>query len=209
MNKRFEFIDCLILQIYKDLNELRYPFDTTCLTTIFKNVRFLSYTQLANQSGENIQTIIEANYSSTGTSYYDKENDRYICMYNDTPDIPLSRQLWTKAHEFGHVVLGHHQMIGGNLSTEPISNTLYRKLEKEANYFASQLIAPYSIFAPLKINSPSSAQKKFGLSTIAALTHYKGFLEFKSQPMNPAQQELQQVACKKLGIKMRKRRNGK
>ena len=208
MDKKFELIDQIVLNLFKDIKDFSFPYDPANLTLLFDNVRFLSYTDLAKQAKTSIETIIKANFSSTGASYYDKENNRFICMFNDTPDIPLSRQYWTKTHEFGHVILGHHQVIGKSLITESLSDEIYEKFEEEANYFASQFIAPYCMYQPMKIHSPVDIKNKFSVSTVTAFKCIQGYLEYKKQPLNATQREMRRVLSEKLGLKKRKKRNG-
>lgn len=73
--------------------------------------------------------------SETGYSLYNATNGMYIVVYNERQYF--KRRIWTLAHEFGHIALKHHILAGVTYSTE-----LYKAFEAEANFFASELLAP-------------------------------------------------------------------
>lgn len=72
-------------------------------------------------------------------------SDTYITIY-DAKVVPYTRVRWTLAHELGHIVLGHLKDFeqtainrGGILAEE------YDVLEKEADFFAAELLEPMAI----------------------------------------------------------------
>lgn len=77
-------------------------------------------------------------------TYYSREKGIYITVYDE--NILLERIRWTLMHEIGHIVLGHlvefnlTLMTRGGLSTEQ-----YTILEREANIFAAEVLAPMAI----------------------------------------------------------------
>lgn len=90
-----------------------------------------------------------------GYTYF-KNGNAYI-FYND--DIETEgRKMWTISHEIGHIVLGH--------------STQCDKNEKEANFFASQLLAPQCVLKELVKNgahiTPNYLSTKFHLSKEAS-----------------------------------------
>ncbi len=73
--------------------------------------------------------------SETGYSLYNATNGMYIVVYNQSQYY--KRQIWTLAHEFGHIILEHHKIAGVTYSSD-----LYDRFESEANFFASEFLAP-------------------------------------------------------------------
>ena len=73
--------------------------------------------------------------SETGYSLYNATNGMYIVVYNQNQYD--KRQIWTLAHEFGHIALEHHKIAGVTYSSD-----LYDRFESEANFFASEFLAP-------------------------------------------------------------------
>ena len=88
---------------------------------------------------------------------YNISNDKKIILYNSEISSK-GRILWSKAHELGHIVLGHE---------------MQDKIDEiEADTFASQLLLPQCLLKKLiqdnvKVNSEYIV-KKFGLSKAAA-----------------------------------------
>lgn len=89
----------------------------------------------------------------------------FLCLYNGWE--PAYRQLFTKAHELGHVVMGH---VSGNVPVlrDKTFNDWDPK-EAEANAYAAELIMPadYVRFQATKIADISGLASFFGVSPTA------------------------------------------
>lgn len=87
---------------------------------------------------------------------------RYELFY-DSHAHPL-RMRFTLSHELGHILLNHRDEADWE--------------EKEADYFASQLLAPQSLFLPLNISgydmSAEGISSLFGISKAAAAVSLSG-----------------------------------
>lgn len=83
-------------------------------------------------TGISIEQLTLNGSFNDGYTYF-KNNTAYI-FYND--DIETEgRKLWTISHEIGHIVLEH--------------TTQCEKNEQEANFFASQILAPQCVLKQL------------------------------------------------------------
>ncbi len=128
------------------------------LKRILRNLKIslMDYNQLHEEFKVSINET-----SRDGGVLWRKDTDEYIIIYNRENYKP--RMIWTIAHELGHIMLKHH---------ENKKNMSYDDMEIEANHFASELLAPYSIIKILAnygntINI-DFLQTKFGLSYQAA-----------------------------------------
>ena len=98
-----------------------------------------------------------------------RTNRNFLILYDDT--LPRQVARFTIAHELGHIFLGHLlQPIGSasctTLNREPSPND--DPLEREANIFASRLLAPACVLWALNIRSPEEIAKLCDLSITAA-----------------------------------------
>ncbi|MCX7772765.1 MAG: ImmA/IrrE family metallo-endopeptidase [Clostridia bacterium] len=113
------------------------------------------------------------------TVYYPK-NDAYI-IYHNTLIATNRRNLWSIAHEIGHIVLGHLKDFDETSHFKSISDDDYRILEKEANFFAAQtLSAPY-ILDDMGVSSEKDIQRICGISKEASeyrIAQFKNALIF-------------------------------
>lgn len=100
-------------------------------------------------------------------------HDKKIVYYNITEN--LRRQIFTIAHELGHIVL--HKDKGNlidyrqsvNLGTD-YWNSSASDMEKEANHFAAEILMPEEDFRKVHKNNKGSLDRiadYFGASTIA------------------------------------------
>ncbi|AUW97211.1 helix-turn-helix domain-containing protein [Streptococcus pluranimalium] len=69
-------------------------------------------------------------------------SERYYCILIDQDNNNFFRQQFSLAHELGHWAL-HAQIV----HPQELSNTEYRKMEQEANRFASSFLLPASAFS--------------------------------------------------------------
>lgn len=100
------------------------------------------------------------------------EDGIFTIFLNDV-NISLGRMLFTLAHEIGHIWLGHLldfdiTAIPHNSSGPNMPRYKYNILEREANVFARNVLAPLSIFYKLDNKSHFNLQQLFGLSWDAA-----------------------------------------
>ena len=100
-----------------------------------------------------------------------KESDGKSLILNGQPYIlvsravPPERQRFTAAHELGHVLLGHvgrYQLV--NREPSPGDNPI----EREANVFASRLLAPACVLWGCRLHTPDEIMDLCRISRQAA-----------------------------------------
>ena len=107
-------------------------------------------------------------------SSYDAQAGHYLVICNDDDHargVP-GRLRWTLAHEIGHIVLGHLQVMGQSLYLQEDSGEEYARFEREADYFAAMLLAHPALLQVCGIPSVGALQAFCGLSHAAAASRF-------------------------------------
>jgi rubrerythrin len=115
--------------------------------------------------------------SKDGAAFYCKETNEYNIVFNEKVRS-TGRIRWTLAHEIGHIVLGHLNDYNQSTISRGLTENAYDILEKEAHYFAGQVLAPPVILHKLKINSVSKLKNICKLSDEAASIRYNHLIEW-------------------------------
>jgi Zn-dependent peptidase ImmA (M78 family) len=122
--------------------------------------------------------------SQDGCTQYHEDSQTYIVFYNGELILRNPWRLnWTLAHEIGHIVLGHLER-NPNTSICGVGITLeeHELYEREADYFASMLLAHPAILWSCHITAAEELQRMFGLSAMAAENRLKSFQASKALP---------------------------
>lgn len=102
------------------------------------------------------------------TSIIRGSND-YITVYDETIE-PFQRIRWTIAHEIGHIVLGHlHDFDKTAINRGGLNSSEYEVLEKEADFFASELLAPMGVLKSVGAINSNDIQLVCNISKRASL----------------------------------------
>ena len=105
-------------------------------------------------------------------------NDGYCKMYPNEPFIfvnqscSVERQRFTVAHELGHIILGH---VGKFELVNREPSEFDNPIEREANIFASRLLAPVCVLHEIGVRNPSDISKMCGISLQSAQIRFKRF----------------------------------
>ena len=91
-----------------------------------------------------------------------------VIFYDDS--TPRSRQRFSIAHEIGHIVL--HESDGVTVHNREMSPSDDPK-EREANIFASRLLAPMCVLHSLGVDSPEEIAELCDISITAARIRYE------------------------------------
>ncbi len=104
---------------------------------LFKGrIAFMNYSRLANIKKCSIDKISDELQTKDAVTH--KINGKYLIIYNDTI-LTEERQRFTLAHELGHIICGHLELDEDLMH---LPDHKHEILEKEANAFASELLAP-------------------------------------------------------------------
>ncbi|WP_242824885.1 MAG: ImmA/IrrE family metallo-endopeptidase [Candidatus Dehalobacter alkaniphilus] len=102
------------------------------------------------------------------------DNMQFI-IYNERV-ASKGRIRWTLLHEIGHVRLGHLiDFEETRVQRAGLTKTEYEVLEKEADCFASRVLAPPIVLEALKVDNATRLITLCGLSRLAAENRYKDF----------------------------------
>ncbi|CCJ32984.1 ImmA/IrrE family metallo-endopeptidase [Caloramator australicus] len=104
-------------------------------------------------------------------------NNRYLTIYKN--DIkPYGRFVWTLAHELGHIVLGHLEDFDETDVRKTLSDNQYLILEKEADAFAAELLAPIALLKNIHGLTPAMIQTMCNVSEEASIYIYDNVKKF-------------------------------
>ena len=175
---RYDKIYKETLKIYRDMYRLVFPIDPEQAAMTRKDCRMMTYRAFSDLNSCSIDETIQLCKSRSGCTHYDALTGRSLILWNDDPsdnNVP-GRQRWTKAHELGHVVLGHLKVTAKESSEEDgFIHTHRREFEEEADIFASVLLCPWALFHQLHIYSPADIMNVFGLSVEASNIRWEDY----------------------------------
>lgn len=173
---RKAFINNQVLNLIREATSYSFPIEPCELVPVDKQIRFISYQQFSLDIGVSLSDLVSTCESSVGCTFYDRGNNRFLILYNiDASETVPGRIRWTKAHELGHVVLGHFDHMACD-SSQKLSD---RDLESEADYFAATLLCPMPLCKTFGISSPAQIQSRFGLSKEASTNRWNDYLEWQ------------------------------
>lgn len=98
---------------------------------------------------------------------YLTSDGRYVIVYDDSV-LSQGRIIWTIAHEIAHIVLGHLEQFDQTEVNKGLTEKENQVLEKEADIFTSELLAPAEILLHCKCKTKSRIKMLCGLSDEAA-----------------------------------------
>jgi Zn-dependent peptidase ImmA (M78 family) len=135
------------------------------------NPMFFSYVLIDYSTAENYCNCIDPlgfkNADDCLASTY-LLNNKYLTVYKN--DIkPYGRLVWTLAHELGHIVLGHLEDFEETDVRKTLTNKQYIILEKEADAFAAELLAPIALLKNIHCLSPAMIQAMCNVSEEASI----------------------------------------
>lgn len=180
---RYPFIYNQVLQIYRQMDQIVFPIEPDQIIKRLSNCKMLTYEQFAKMNGCSIEDVIALCESKSGCTHYDVVNNNYLILWNSeqSGNNVEGRRRWTKAHEFGHVVLKHFQLVSElTMAEHSFSNAITPEFEAEADRFAATLLCPMPLFQLLDISSPADIRKVFGLSVEASANRWNEYLKWKN-----------------------------
>lgn len=168
-----------VLQIYRTLNAINYPIIPKSIIGLLQiDTRIMSYQTLSKISGASLNDIIVLSNSYDGISHFIHRQNRCLILYNDTPN--KGRVLWTLCHEIGHVALNHFELLEKAVNDNDKEIAVHRS-EREADYFAWNLIAPLPIVHTFQIKSSDDLCHIFGMSQQASEIHYNRYIRWSKK----------------------------
>ncbi|MDR2898817.1 MAG: ImmA/IrrE family metallo-endopeptidase, partial [Clostridiales bacterium] len=125
--------------VISDYSSRTLPVDIKEIIKPYKNLRISTYSDLIIKSGltkSELNSLVESDLGLIIRS-----GERHIIFYNDESKNPYLNR-FTIAHELGHFFLHH---LNGVKISDALSEIHHQVLEKEANCFARNLLAPIGL----------------------------------------------------------------
>ncbi len=104
-------------------------------------------------------------------TFYNSETGRYVTVYDH--ETLIERIRWTIAHEIGHIFMGHLTDFEFTQLHGRLDSKQYWVLEREANVFAAELLAPISILKRIRLCSAEDIARLCQISNDAAKNRAK------------------------------------
>lgn len=177
MSIRYRYVKEVVLNAYSILPFIDFPMTANYVINEISNCKCLSYQKFAEINHCSIDSVIQLCESKSGCTHYDEQNDRYLILFNEADGRKSNhgRRRWTKSHELGHVLCGHHTTVAKSRLSRKGLGTVYDEFETEADFFAAMFLAPFPLFKHLSIYSESDVKKVFGLSETAACNRFRAY----------------------------------
>lgn len=184
-NPRYTHVQFQVLRLFQTIpgELMKFPLNINAIIKTIYNCRAVSYETFAKDFNKSINDVIALCSSVSGCTHYERKTGRYLILYNSSVEHynVAGRRLWTLGHELGHVVLAHPLIVQGQPLSENTFSIKHNPIvEAEADYFASQILAPLPLFKPLNINSPIDVEHTFGLSAQASLNQFSKYLKWEN-----------------------------
>lgn len=180
---RYHYINRLVLELYSNMPFIQFPINPIDLIHRIPNCRYMSYQDFMKLNNCTLDDVIILCESSSGCTHYDVKTNRYLILCNESlsNNNNTGRQRWTCSHEIGHIICNHHSIsLISKLSENSFLKIENEDFEKEADYFAATILAPFPLFGTLGISAPQDVQNTFGLSREAAINRFEQYLKWKS-----------------------------
>lgn len=170
------------------MSKISFPLDVEMILKTIPNCRMMSYRDFAIINHCGIKDVIDLCESVSGCTHYDIETNRYLILYNDSTynNNNIGRQLWTCAHEIGHIMCEHMIVLDRYMIAQNGFSNINKEFESEADFFAATLLCPFPICDELNIQSAAEVQKYFGLSAEAAQIRFKKYSEWGKSHLKTA-----------------------
>lgn len=175
-NNRKEFIRQTAYNVLKKMEIKIFPFSIYDLISQFNEVKLFSFSKIALVISDLSNKKIPINdipdlIGSDEAITYQKEDSNYITIYNDDFSQKTPQRIrFTLAHELGHMILGHFKNDKCYLGRNSISDDEHFEMEREADFFATELLAPKTIISPKW--SVNDISLKFDISKTASSNIY-------------------------------------
>lgn len=146
------------------------PITTEAIFQIIQDLQcsIQTYGFHADKLNCDIQDVCEAFGSIDGYSIYDIPTGKYKIAYNDTISSH-ERIRFTLMHEIGHIYLNHFiEFEQTKLSRGGLNDAEFDILDKEANHFASKVLAPEIILLRIGCEAPDNIHERCAISLEAA-----------------------------------------
>lgn len=189
---RYTYIQHEVLKLFRSLpvELLQFPFDAKSAIKTLDKCKVSSYECFARQFSITVDDVMTICDSRTGCTHYQQPTGKYLVLYNNSCSNYNvdGRQLWTLAHELGHIVLKHLtiESVASAVAENSFCATSDPIIEAEADYFAATVLAPFPILRLLNVKDALDVQYHFGLSTQASDNRWEQYVKWEKSHIKKA-----------------------
>lgn len=141
---RYAFARQRAYRLLCELEVTRLPIDPWQIARSLPNVHVCKWTEVRDNCHDPDPLYIDAEGADAKT-HHQRGSSNYLVVYDDRVDN-YRRVRWTMAHEIGHIVLGHLVSFEATaLCRGSLTEKEYKVLEREADCFAANILAPMTI----------------------------------------------------------------
>ncbi|HIB1875247.1 TPA: ImmA/IrrE family metallo-endopeptidase [Enterococcus faecium] len=127
-----------------------YPVNTLQIVKKLPNTKLATYEEFANAIHQSVD-FVSQEIGKNNDAFTLSRGEEFIIVYNsDLTTNIVERIRFSIAHELGHIILDHFTSGDLILTRGGLSEKRYKKLEKEADTFARELLAPTFLMQPGK-----------------------------------------------------------
>ena len=166
-------------------SKIQFPVPIKAIAKSYSNIRVIPFSKQMEM--QNLTYMEMTKQCKTEDAYTDYKNNMYIIYYNDVLSSKVSskRYRWNIAHELGHIQLCHHiKFEQTKLFRNELSAGEYKTLEREADWFASYILAPYLPLYFIGANSKEDIERICKISSDASGHRFDDYIKWKNNPSN-------------------------
>ncbi|EGP4808374.1 ImmA/IrrE family metallo-endopeptidase, partial [Enterococcus faecium] len=127
-----------------------YPVNTLQIVKKLPNTKLATYEEFANAIHQSVD-FVSQEIGKNNDAFTLSRGEEFIIVYNsDITTNIVERIRFSIAHELGHIILNHFSSGDLILTRGGLSEERYKILEKEADTFARELLAPTFLMQPEK-----------------------------------------------------------
>lgn len=159
------------------------PMKIGALIRNIKHVKLITYSSQIKKYGITYDELILDAETKDSYAVRQGSTGRYCIYYNDIDRniVTSNRVRWNLAHELGHVILNHHELIGADkLYRKGLNDDAYYYFEQEANYFAQLILVPHAALLGFKVDSARNIRVMCKISDPAAKRRFYDFQIWKT-----------------------------
>lgn len=165
---RYATITRKAYQLLAELEIAKFPVDPFEIINQLDSLYLAAWTELKENTSDSDPLLLKVRKLDAET-IVKRGSGEYLIVYDDTIGY-LPRIRFTLAHEIGHIIMGHFTEFEKTSLREGVTPAEKVVLEREADAFAAELLAPRTIlrrFPGIK-NDPAWLQQTCFLSEQAA-----------------------------------------
>lgn len=196
---RYEYSSRLASRIIMKYSTPVFPLDILSIINKTNLIKLNPYSHIMKEFSLTLEETCSAFGSEDGSvQKYPSKKKPYVISFNDLHSNS-GRVLWSIAHEFAHIALGHLDNYPQlEFYRNGLTESEYKILEMEADTFTSHLLAPLCLLRAMRIDSELQISKLTGLSETASKNRLKAL---KRYTRFPNEHELQLLNFFELYIK--------